>query len=46
MSKAQIPCDKEHRNKFKQIASNKEISMTDLFHEWVDEYLKRQAKKK
>jgi len=46
MSKAQIPCDESYRDKFKTIACNERVSMKDLFHEWVDEYLKRQAKKK
>jgi hypothetical protein len=38
MNQRQIPCDEDHRNRFKQIACNKGMSMKALFHQIVDDY--------
>jgi hypothetical protein len=40
MKQCQIPCDEDHRDKFKQIACIERMSMKDLFHKWVDGYKK------
>jgi len=39
---AQIPCILEDRLKFKIIAAKKGITMTRLFHEWVEKYGKEE----
>jgi hypothetical protein len=35
---AQIPCYPEDRKRFKIVASNRDITMKDLFHEWIVMY--------
>jgi hypothetical protein len=37
---AQIPCEEEDRVQFKQMAAQKDMTMIELFHQWIEYHKK------
>lgn len=40
MKTSQLPCNEEDRITFKQMAAQKNVTMVDLFHEWIEYHKK------